>query len=334
MSIQAVDNYFPFTTGLGAAATVARWRLMARNWVVGGSGVLANYLNQCFPSIAGSTVTIGTGAVWVDGFYGEIDTPKTLTISGNGMVVARMDPTAQIVEMVFVANQTVPTQNLTGIYEVGIAQISGGTLTDLRPLLQPTINLALPTGMITPFAGTTPPPGWLLCNGNPVSRSLYAVLFTVIGTTYGAGDNTTTFNVPDLRGRTAIGAGAGAGLSARTPNQTGGVETVTLNAATNGWHAHWNGSNYATGGQSADHYHEPIWDAATGTNIWPAGRMPNPVPANEGFQASSTGTKVTFISTWRTSGTLNDHIHGIAGEGGNAHENMPPWIAINMMIKT
>ena len=332
MSIQATDNYFPFTSGPGAAATVARWRLMARNWVVGGSGVLANYLNQCFPSLAGSTVTIGTGAVWVDGFYGEIDSPKTLATSGNGMVVARMDPTAQIVQIVFVAGQTVPTQNLTGIYEVGIAQITGGVLTDLRPLLQPTINLALPTGMITPFGGTTAPPGWLLCNGQAVSRSLYAVLFTVIGSTFGTGDGSTSFNVPDVRGRTLIGAGAGSGLTARTPNQTGGAETVVLNSATNGYHYHANGSlGNVTGYESATHQHTPIWGNSEGTSEWPAGRASG---SAEGLQTGSAGSRTTFVSDWITGNQTASHYHGIAGEGGNAHENMPPWIALSYLIKT
>ena len=55
-------------------------------------------------------------------------------------------------------------------------------------------------GVIQMYAGTTPPDGWLLCDGSAVSRTTYAALFAVIGTTYGAGDGSTTFNLPDLRG--------------------------------------------------------------------------------------------------------------------------------------
>ena len=63
----------------------------------------------------------------------------------------------------------------------------------------------VPTGVVQPFAGSTSPTGWLLCYGQAVSRSTYADLFGAIGTTYGAGDGTTTFNLPDLRGRVVAG---------------------------------------------------------------------------------------------------------------------------------
>lgn len=64
-------------------------------------------------------------------------------------------------------------------------------------------------GMIQMFAGSTAPTGWLICDGQAVSRTTYATLFSVIGTTYGSGDGSTTFNLPDMRGRTAIGVGNG-----------------------------------------------------------------------------------------------------------------------------
>ena len=57
----------------------------------------------------------------------------------------------------------------------------------------------LPSGMLTPFAGATAPDGWLLSDGSAVNRTTYSALFTAIGTTYGAGDGSTTFNLPDLR---------------------------------------------------------------------------------------------------------------------------------------
>lgn len=57
-----------------------------------------------------------------------------------------------------------------------------------------------PAGAVQPFAMSTPPTGWLKCNGQAISRTNYAALFSAIGTTYGTGDGSTTFNVPDLRG--------------------------------------------------------------------------------------------------------------------------------------
>lgn len=74
-----------------------------------------------------------------------------------------------------------------------------------------------PTGMVSPFAGSTAPEGWLICNGSAISRTTYGALFAVIGTVYGVGDGSTTFNIPDLRsmyvqgvgGADALGAGVG-----------------------------------------------------------------------------------------------------------------------------
>lgn len=62
-------------------------------------------------------------------------------------------------------------------------------------------------GMIFPYAGSSAPSGFLLCNGQAVSRTTYSSLFTLIGTSYGAGDGSTTFNVPDLRGSVLLGLG-------------------------------------------------------------------------------------------------------------------------------
>lgn len=77
------------------------------------------------------------------------------------------------------------------------------------------------TGTVLPFAGSTAPTGWLLCYGQAISRTTYANLFAVIGTTYGVGDGSTTFNLPDLRGRIAAGKDNMGGSAA-------GVLTVTL----------------------------------------------------------------------------------------------------------
>ena len=69
------------------------------------------------------------------------------------------------------------------------------------------IDLALPAGITVPYAGATSPIGWLLCNGQAVSRTSYPRLFAAIGTTYGSGDGSTTFNVPDLRECNPVGIG-------------------------------------------------------------------------------------------------------------------------------
>lgn len=80
--------------------------------------------------------------------------------------------------------------------------------------------------------------GYLLCNGDAVSRTTYANLFALVGTTFGSGNGTSTFNLPDFRGRVFGGIGAGAGLTTRTLGNVVGSENVTLTAAQMPNHRH------------------------------------------------------------------------------------------------
>lgn len=73
-------------------------------------------------------------------------------------------------------------------------------------------DIAVPAGLISPMGMSSAPAGWLLCNGSAVSRTTYATLFAAIGTTWGTGDGSSTFNIPDLRGAYLRGIGT-AGVS-------------------------------------------------------------------------------------------------------------------------
>ncbi len=90
------------------------------------------------------------------------------------------------------------------------------------------------------------PSGFLACDGAAVSRATYADLFAVIGTTHGAGDGVTTFNLPDARGRSAVGTGQGSGLTNRALGATGGAESHTLTEAQMPMHGHPFFASYAT----------------------------------------------------------------------------------------
>lgn len=100
------------------------------------------------------------------------------------------------------------------------------------------VQFLVPTGTVIPFAGSTAPTGWVLCDGSAIGRVEYAALFEVIKETYGAGDSSTTFNLPDLRGRTAIGAGQGSGLSDRPMGQAIGAEFHTMSLTEMPQHSH------------------------------------------------------------------------------------------------
>lgn len=84
----------------------------------------------------------------------------------------------------------------------------------------------VPPGVVFPYAGPTPPTGWLLCDGSAVSRTTYARLFAAIGTVYGVGDGSTTFNLPDLRGEFLRALDNGRGVD--TGRTLGSAQTDAL----------------------------------------------------------------------------------------------------------
>jgi microcystin-dependent protein len=91
---------------------------------------------------------------------------------------------------------------------------------------------ALP-GFINTYAGSSAPTGWLICNGSAISRSTYSDLYAVIGTTYGIGDGSTTFNIPDFRAASPAGAGTSTGYTA---NETLTLGTKYDDQAQGHWH--------------------------------------------------------------------------------------------------
>lgn len=162
----------------------------------------------------------------------------------------------------------------------------------------------VPTGSVQMYAASVAPLGYLLCDGGAVSRTVYAALFAVVGTTYGVGDGSTTFNVPDLRGRAAIGAGLGAGLTNRVLASTGGAETVTLDSSMMPSHTH---TTNAPGGQG-----NLGLVLADGTNT-----------------ATAVDASAGELKIWDLPHALT--INNTGGDG--AHPNMQPWLALNYIIK-
>jgi microcystin-dependent protein len=174
------------------------------------------------------------------------------------------------------------------------------------------------TGTVLDFAGTAAPSGWLMCYGQAVSRTTYANLFAAIGTTYGAGDGTTTFNLPDLRGRVAAGKDDMGGTAA---NRLGTTATGGITAA--------NSKVLGSSGGEAAH--------AMATTEMPAHTH---APASGGYSfviaipnGGTEGMPTTGgYGTMYQSGNMNT-ITASAG-GGSAHNNTQPTFILNKIIKT
>ena len=176
--------------------------------------------------------------------------------------------------------------------------------------LSPSIGI-IPTGGLLAYGGASAPSGYLLCDGSAVSRSTYAALFSVIGTTYGAGDGSTTFNLPDMRGRHAVGAGTGTGGGASGSGAPSGGSSLAARSR-----GDWGGeqSHTLTVSELASHNHDPInRDIRTSVFTGSAG--------------------VSVLAADNTSGTV--YAINTSNTGGDtAHNVMNPFIVTNFIIKT
>jgi microcystin-dependent protein len=196
-----------------------------------------------------------------------------------------------------------------------------------------------------PFAGAAAPTGYLLCDGASVSTTTYADLFAVVAYTYGGAG--ATFTLPDLRGRTPVGAGTGTGLTARTLGANVGAETVALAATDVPAHGHGAGT-LATGNNSVGHTH-----SGTTGNDSPdhTHSLPNVVAAGGGGSAFSSGSSWTLSTATGgasarhthafTTGPISaNHTHTITGSTANStaattnHANIQPSLVLNYIIKT
>jgi microcystin-dependent protein len=197
----------------------------------------------------------------------------------------------------------------------------------------------LPTGTMVPYAGDTPPQNWLLCAGQAVSRISYTDLFLVCGERYGAGNGTTTFNIPDCRDRTLVGASGSKPLGHQD-----GAETHALSVAELAPHSH--GVSEAAHGHLVDqaaHAHG-VTDPAHRHRAYYEMLYYNPAfsgGGDTGYNITAAWEDTTDAWTGIAINAANANI-GIFGNttglaiqnagGGAAHNNMQPYLVINYII--
>ena len=165
------------------------------------------------------------------------------------------------------------------------------------------------TGTIVPWSDTTAPSGFLECNGQAISRTTYSALFAIVGTTYGSGNGSTTFNVPDLKNDVPLGRS-----NAKALASTGGANTVASTGNIGGTTAN---ATLSTA-QLASHSHVTQGTAGNipGTFSWntrPAGQ--NPATGNAG---SGTGHQHNMSATF----------------SGDSTSVVQPYLAVIYIIKT
>lgn len=169
-------------------------------------------------------------------------------------------------------------------------------------------DVVTPSGAIIGFGGSTAPSGWALCEGQAISRTSFAKLFAAIGTAYGVGDGTTTFNVPNLKGKMPVGRDA-AQTEFDVLAETGGAKTHTLTVAQIPVHTH--------------------------TNVWRAF-----MPSGTGsLVVNDSGGDATLISDNASGGVNGSDVAGNPSivnntGGGTSHPILNPYIVINYIIKT
>lgn len=166
----------------------------------------------------------------------------------------------------------------------------------------------VPSGVMWPYGGASAPTGFLLCDGSAVSRSTYATLFAVIGTFYGVGDGSTTFNLPPAAGRTPIGAGtytdSVSGSITRALGTTLGAEKHVLSTPEMPSHNH----------TDSGHTHNTVVGQTGVSGSFGGG-------FGETFQVATTATSSSAANIQNTG-------------GGTSHNNMQPSFVVNYIIKT
>ena len=187
----------------------------------------------------------------------------------------------------------------------------------------PTFDGVSPTGAVVMWSGSSAPSGWLECDGSAVSRTTYSALFAVIGTRYGSGDGSSTFNLPNPVDRVAMGIALSTTPTATTLSVSSSLDSLSLgNQSAN--HSHTITSN--SGNQSANHSHTITSNAGNNSaNHSHSGTTANGGNHNHNLSNNTVGhshsyTKPNGSSSNANTGTQSaNHKHNVSNHSGHTH---------------
>lgn len=269
---------------------------------VGAGVTFSSYLSVAGDTTLSSTLSVSNRVVF----------SSTLSVLGNTVLSSSLSVAGSTVlsSSLSVSDRTVlgSTLSVAALVEMS-SHLSVAGSADVTGRVYQATHMLVPPGSVVAYIASSAPGGWLLCDGSAVSRTTYSILFGIIGTTFGTGDGSTTFNLPDMRGRVPVGYGTGSGLTARTLAASGGEETHVLTTDEMPSHSH----NITDPGHShsyVNNTNNQDTDNAFGTQT----------AADDSDLGATTGTSTTGI-------TVNN-----AG-GGQAHNNMQPFLVLNYIIK-
>ena len=289
-------------------------------------------------------VTIGATTAGA-GTFSSVTSPTIKAGTGNFIVQDSGGNTAITVDS---SGNTTLEDNITIKGNTTIGDATSDTLT-ITATADGSNNRSGITGEIRMYATNSAPTGWLVCNGSAINTFTYKTLHAIISNTYGGtafnagvtdqSGASTTFNLPDFRGRVAIGVNGESNLSGRGAKalaSTGGADTHTLTEGelashthTISNHTHSFSATTSTAGSHAHNYTNPVIGSYAG-------------PEEDGY-GSAVDSPTTNGGTTTSAGSHNHSVSGTTGStaltpantgSGSAHNNLQPYLTVNYIIKT
>jgi microcystin-dependent protein len=285
----------------------------------------------------------------LDASNASITNGSITNLDVSNAVITYLDVSAASAHSLDVSAATISSLNVSSA-NINSLDVSAGVITSHG------IPITVPTGCITMYGGTDDfiPVGWIICDGRAILRNDYPALFNTIGTIYGSGNGSTTFNIPNMIMKFPAGAG-----SSYTLGSTGGASTKTLGVTEIPAHTHDVASsttgagglhNHTVSGStdsSGNHAHVfelliPNTSNSNGDTTnpkWGSGNNNNNTD-NDGFLTNNTEDAGSHSHTVSgTTATVNDHTHTIPAStttsvgGGSAFSIIPPYLSLNYIIK-